>query len=100
MCLVCLVGDAVELAGQYRAITLQRGGPFDIYVGDDFDHNSPDDNLTERTATQVREVVARLADASGHSAGDPPILVVFDAGYDVTRLAWLFPGTLTRGPKG
>jgi len=34
VCLVCLVGDAVELAGQYRAITLQRGGPFDIYIGD------------------------------------------------------------------
>lgn len=49
----------------------------------------PGDDLTERTAAQVREVVARLTAAGHHSAGDPPILVVFDAGYDVTRLAWL-----------
>ncbi|HEX6519024.1 MAG TPA: hypothetical protein VF070_03290 [Streptosporangiaceae bacterium] len=31
------MGDAVELAGQYRAITLQRGGHFDIYVGEPFE---------------------------------------------------------------
>jgi len=41
------------------------------------------------TAAQVREVVARLITAGHWRTGDPAILVVFDAGYDVTRLAWL-----------
>src|ERR1017187_2903449 len=41
------------------------------------------------TAAQVRDVVTRLIDAGQHKEGDPAILVVFDAGYDVTRLAYL-----------
>jgi DDE superfamily endonuclease len=49
----------------------------------------PDDDQTEVTAAQVREVVARLAAAGHWHEGDLPILVVLDAGYDVTRLAWL-----------
>src|SRR3984957_14913728 len=49
----------------------------------------PDDDETEVTAAQVREVVARLVAAGHWREGDLPILVVFDAGYDVTRLAWL-----------
>jgi len=49
----------------------------------------PADDETEVTAAQVREVVARLAAAGHWRAGDPEMLVVFDAGYDVTRLAWL-----------
>jgi hypothetical protein len=49
----------------------------------------PDDDETEVTAAQVREVVARLIAAGHWREGDPRILVVFDAGYDVTRLAWL-----------
>ena len=49
----------------------------------------PDDDETEVTAVQVREVVARLAAAGHWREGDPAILVVFDAGYDVTWLAWL-----------
>ena len=40
----------------------------------------PDDDETEVTAAQVREVVTRLADP-GTGNGDPRILVVFDAGY-------------------
>src|SRR5258708_39075485 len=49
----------------------------------------PGDDETEATARQVRGVVERLA-ATGHwRAGDADILIVFDAGYDVTRLAWL-----------
>ncbi len=36
-----------------------------------------------------REVVGRLAAAGRWRPGDEDILVVFDAGYDVTRLAWL-----------
>jgi hypothetical protein len=49
----------------------------------------PDDDETGVTAAQVRDVVARLIAAGHWREGDPAILVVFDAGYDVTRLAWL-----------
>ncbi len=49
----------------------------------------PDDDETEVTAAQVRDVVTRLAAAGHWQDGDGDILVVFDAGYDVTRLAWL-----------
>ena len=49
----------------------------------------PDDDETDVTAAQVRDVVARLAEAGQWAEGDPGILVVFDAGYDVTRLAFL-----------
>src|SRR5256886_1914038 len=49
----------------------------------------PDDDETEVTAVQVREVVTRLAGAGHWREGDPAILVVFDAGYDVTRLSFL-----------
>ena len=49
----------------------------------------PADDATAVTAAQVREVVSRII-ATGHwRDGDPDILVVFDAGYDLTRLAWL-----------
>jgi DDE superfamily endonuclease len=49
----------------------------------------PDDDETEVTAAQVRDVVGRLIEAGQHREGDPDMLVVFDAGYDVTRLAFL-----------
>ncbi len=49
----------------------------------------PDDDETMVTAAQVREVVTRLAGAGHWREGDPAILVIFDAGYDVTRLAFL-----------
>jgi DDE superfamily endonuclease len=49
----------------------------------------PDDDGTAVTAAQVREVAGRLIAAGHWREGDPRILVVFDAGYDVTRLAWL-----------
>ncbi len=49
----------------------------------------PADDETDVTAAQVREVVTRLIKAGQHKDGDPDILVVFDAGYDVTRLAFL-----------
>ena len=45
----------------------------------------PDDDETAVTATQVRDVITRLMEAGHWHDGDPPILVVFDAGYDVTR---------------
>jgi hypothetical protein len=49
----------------------------------------PDQDATVVTAGQVREVIDRLREGGRWCAGEPPILVVFDAGYDVTRLAWL-----------
>ena len=49
----------------------------------------PADDATEVTAAQVRDVVARVIAAGHWRDGDPDILVVFDAGYDLTRLAWL-----------
>jgi hypothetical protein len=52
----------------------------------------PADDVTEVTAAQIRDVVTRLAEAGQWRPGDPDILVVFDAGYDLTRLAWLLAG--------
>ncbi len=49
----------------------------------------PDDDETEVTASQLREVTGRLERAGHWRRGDPDIIVVMDAGYDVTRLAWL-----------
>lgn len=49
----------------------------------------PLDDLTQVTAEQVRAVVDRLRQAGQWAEGDPPILIVFDAGYDIVRLAWL-----------
>src|ERR1022692_2282505 len=52
----------------------------------------PADDETAVTAAQVRDVITRLIEAGQHKEGDPDILVVFDAGYDVTRLAYLLAG--------
>jgi len=53
---------------------------------------SPAGDATEITAAQVREVVERIIAAGHWRDGDPAILVVFDAGYDLTKLAWLLAG--------
>ena len=49
----------------------------------------PEDDATEVTAAQLRDVVARIIAAGHWHEGDRDILVVLDAGYDLTRLAWL-----------
>jgi hypothetical protein len=49
----------------------------------------PGQDNPDLTAAQVREVVTRLREPGQHHDGDPDIRVVFDAGYDVTRLAFL-----------
>src|ERR1019366_4243211 len=49
----------------------------------------PADDATAVTAAQLREVVTRITGAGHWRDGDPDILVVFDSGYDLTRLAWL-----------
>ena len=50
---------------------------------------TPDDDATTVTAAQVREVIGRLRAAGHVTDGDPDVLLVFDSGYDVTRLAFL-----------
>jgi DDE superfamily endonuclease len=50
---------------------------------------APGDDATEVTAAQIRDLVARLRQAGQLAEGDPPVLVVLDAGYDVVRLAFL-----------
>lgn len=49
----------------------------------------PADDLTEVTAAQIRDLYGRLVAAGQWHEGDPPVLVVTDSGYDVTRLAFL-----------
>src|SRR6266849_6224532 len=49
----------------------------------------PDDDLAAVTAGQVRGVVHRLIAAGHWQGGDPDILVIFDAGYEPARLAWM-----------
>lgn len=49
----------------------------------------PWDDAIAVTAAQIREVFQRLYVAGQWQIGDPPVLVVVDAGYDVTRLAFL-----------
>lgn len=50
---------------------------------------APDDDVTEVSAGQIRDLVARLREAGQLRPEDPPLLVVLDAGYDVIRLAHL-----------
>src|SRR5438552_2364837 len=45
--------------------------------------------LAELTAAQVRGVSERIIAAGHWHDGDPDILVIFDAGYEPARLAWL-----------
>ncbi|MEV0733585.1 NF041680 family putative transposase [Polymorphospora sp. NPDC050346] len=47
----------------------------------------PADDATAVTADQLRDVVDRLVTAGHWRHGDPPILIVADTGYDITRLA-------------
>ncbi|RPK50691.1 hypothetical protein EES40_05105 [Streptomyces sp. ADI93-02] len=49
----------------------------------------PWDDAIAVTAAHVRDVLQRLYVTGQWQVGDPPVLVVLDAGYDVTRLAFL-----------
>lgn len=49
----------------------------------------PRDDATVATANQLRSVIDSLIQAGHWHDGDPDVLVVMDAGYDVVRLAWL-----------
>jgi hypothetical protein len=49
----------------------------------------PGDDATAVTAAQLREVAERLIAAGHWKDGDPLILLLFDAGYELARLAYL-----------
>jgi hypothetical protein len=49
----------------------------------------PADDVTAVTAAQLRALVGRLIAAGQWRTGDLPILIVTDAGYDITRLAFV-----------
>jgi hypothetical protein len=49
----------------------------------------PNDDVAEVTADQVRSVLQWLVAAGQWLPGDPAVLVVFDSGYDLSRLAFL-----------
>jgi hypothetical protein len=52
----------------------------------------PADDATAVTAVQLRDVIGRLRSGGQWQHGDEDILAVTDAGYDVTRLAFLLAG--------
>lgn len=49
----------------------------------------PADDATAVTANQLRGVIERLITAGQWRTGDPDVLIVTDAGYDITRLAYV-----------
>lgn len=49
----------------------------------------PDDSDTEIAAGQLNHVLQGIIAAGHWREGDPKILVLFDAGYNIPRLAWL-----------
>jgi hypothetical protein len=75
--------------GPYSVITALEPGRTSWTAVLDAVRLEPDDDEAEVTASQVRDVVGRLIEAGHWTEGDPAILVIFDAGYDVTRLAYL-----------
>jgi len=83
-------GSAQMIPGwPYSFVAALETGPTSWTTILDAQRLGPSDDPTEVTAAQVRELVQRLRAAGRHRDSDPDILVVFDAGYDVTRLAHL-----------
>jgi len=60
----------------------------------------PADDATEVTAGQLRQVVERIIAAGHRHDGDPDILVVFDAGYDLTDWPGCWPTCRSRCSAG
>jgi hypothetical protein len=48
----------------------------------------PGADVIAATIAQVRDLVDRLIRAGQWSEGDPPVLLIFDAGYDLARLTY------------
>ena len=93
--LFCHVHGRGKNAGQvvpgwpYSFVAALGPGPSSWTLPLDVVRLGPGDDDGAVTAAQLREVFARL-EAAGHWAGgDPPVVVVMDAGYNATRLAWL-----------
>jgi hypothetical protein len=53
---------------------------------------APGADVAAVTVAQIRGVVQRLIDAGQWTLGEPDILIVVDAGYDVPRIAFLLQG--------
>jgi hypothetical protein len=73
----------------YQLVAALESGPSSWTAILDTRRLHPADDATAVTATQLRAVVGRLRAAGHWRAGDPPMVVVLDAGYDVCRLAFL-----------
>ena len=86
-------GQAQMIPGWPFSFVAALGAGPDSWTGVlDVERVPPGGDATLLTAAQLRGVVGRLG-AAGHRAGqDPPVLVVADAGYDLTRLSWLLAG--------
>ncbi|WP_308258077.1 NF041680 family putative transposase [Pseudonocardia lacus] len=83
-------GNAQLIPGwPYSFIAAQEAGASSWTALLDAVRLGPADDATAVTATQLRDVIARLTDAGQWQSGDPPILIVTDAGYDITRLAYV-----------
>src|SRR3954469_7644714 len=73
----------------YQLVAALESGPTSWTALLDAVRLGPAEDATAVTADQLRAVVGRLRAAGHWSLGDPPMLVVLDAGYDVCRLAFL-----------
>src|SRR4051795_6607718 len=73
----------------YQLVAALESGPTSWTALLDVVRLGPAEDATAVTAAQLRAVIERLRAAGQWSPGDPPMLVVLDAGYDVHRLAYL-----------
>jgi DDE superfamily endonuclease len=73
----------------YQLVAVLESGPTSWTALLDAVRLGPAEDATAVTAAQLRAVVGRLRAAGQWQVGDPPMLVVLDAGYDVCRLAYL-----------
>jgi hypothetical protein len=73
----------------YQLVVALESGPTSWTAALDVVRLGPADDATALTAAQLRAVVGRLTTAGHWQPGDPPIMVVLDAGYDVCRLAFV-----------
>ena len=73
----------------YQVVAALESGPTSWTTVLDAVRLGPADDATAVTAAQLRAVVSRLRAAGHWRSGDPPIMVVCDSGYDVTRLAFV-----------
>jgi hypothetical protein len=73
----------------YQLVVALESGPTSWTAALDVVRLGPADDATAVTAAQLRAVIGRLRAAGHWQVGDPPIMVVLDAGYDVCRLAFV-----------